>query len=523
MRVPRLVCLLLVWAGTGTGTPVKAQGSPPNFAYWADQYAFESMPMRVRLADLDGDGFVDMCHPLQGTISVQGRGPRVYWNRGNGTCVAVQLDVPPTVDPYAWPAQVLAVGDVDGDGDIDILAPQGAYPAFGPLPPHVFLNHGGRRFSVDTRVPFPRASIESHGGELFDADGDGDLDAVFWGDSRTRGRADRLFLNDGSGRFSDVTNTHLPVIVGFSRHVCVLDVDRDGDRDLLWLVWEGASPSVLAVNDGTGRFAVQQVLPVQWALHAVCGDLNGDGHVDAFVGCDGPPDKLLLNDGTGRLADMSHLLPGKQVPDKTEGAHCVDIDKDGDLDILIASQYQDRIGRRGPHLWINDGTGRFSDVSVWTLMNGNETPWYDVTTGDLDADGDLDIVGTNFDVSLQDLRGRVITGIQSHLYCGPVVARGSSLSVQMYAEPGLVVAPYVGAPMSPVWIYPFGAWGLDPGRMLQLPLAQIGSGGGLTLRYAVPTDPSLSGVAVRVQGALLGVVNQVPVIRTTDWNEVRVQ
>jgi len=110
------------------------------------------------------------------------------------------------------------------------------------------------------------------------------------------------------------------------------------------------------------------------------GDLNGDGHEDAFLVYNRFPERVLLNDGSGDLVDT-----GQQVsagPLSGTGISLVDCDGDGDLDAFV-TYYQ-----HGVRLYLNDGAGRFahSDRPLGA-------DFVSVTPGDIDADGDVDLVG----------------------------------------------------------------------------------------------------------------------------------
>jgi hypothetical protein len=202
---------------------------------------------------VDGDGDLDIVFanghvasyscsgqpPFPGCAQVtQGRPDRLYLNDGVGSFTVA----PVTQMPGSWDcAASVALGDVDGDGDLDIVFgnDRASYESgYGPLlgglissasghENHLFLNDGNGVFSYAAQLPVD-ASVT--GAVAFaDVDGDGDLDLVCANDDPGHSR---LYVNDGTGTFGDGTAARMPT-GGASRSLAAGDVDHDGDPDLV--------------------------------------------------------------------------------------------------------------------------------------------------------------------------------------------------------------------------------------------------------------------------------------------------
>jgi uncharacterized protein (TIGR02145 family) len=259
---------------------------------------------------------------------------------------------------------VMAPGDLDGDGDIDLVV----LDFLGPS--HVWINDGGGRFTDNGQL---LGGEGGHGAALGDLDGDSDLDLFFV----HNGNTDRVFLNDGQGALID-SGQELGGEEDWGTNVTLGDLDGDGDLDAYVTVYQ--SSGNLWINDGTGHFTDSGRSLEGNSTSVAFGDLDADGDLDAIATYSGFADRVWLNDGAGILTDSGQRLGPAEGWGHVELG---DLDGDGDLDAAVTNS------ELGNEVWLNDGAGVFAPQARYFGSGARGV------LGDLDEDGALDLIATN--------------------------------------------------------------------------------------------------------------------------------
>lgn len=290
-------------------------------------------------------------------------------------------------------------------------------------------------YTADKRFDTPLKARGAPGVALFDYDGDGDLDIYV---ANGPGADNPLYSNQlvetGSVSFVDVAaEAGVAAMDHDSTGVCFGDIDNDGDHDLL--VVGIVDPDRLFENDGDGTFtdisASSGIGEADVRVSSGCsmGDVNGDGLLDltisntfdnwdTFRGVLEEPfvynqhNQLWLNQGDNVFTDASEASgindlagfpPGvDDAAGLSWAAALADIDQDGDLDYLTADDQggippaaTGGVDRGLLHLFENDGSGSFTDVSVEAGTN-HWGSWMGLSFGDYDCNGTMDFFATNF-------------------------------------------------------------------------------------------------------------------------------
>jgi hypothetical protein len=289
------------------------------------------------LGDLDGDGDLDL-------LLAYGGGATVFEGDGTG---ALTLSNTWLLDGALLPPAVsVALADLDGDGDLD-----GWLGSGWDVADRLLWNQGDRTF---TGTPLAGSEATPGTGSFFDADGDGDLDLFVSGfvdfldlfevtGGTQVGEGTALWINDG-GTFVDRTDW-LPAETAPA--ICfqgtVLDADLDGDLDLYMGNDIGAAvpPNLLLLNDGTGRFALAEDCRCELAMASMgsgMGDANHDGVSDIFISDFGSPELLMgMGDGTfyQGTAAAGALIPETDDHATGWGTTFVDVNQDRCMDMVI--------------------------------------------------------------------------------------------------------------------------------------------------------------------------------------------
>ncbi|MCW5982074.1 MAG: CRTAC1 family protein [Bryobacteraceae bacterium] len=292
---------------------------------------------------------------------------------------------------------------------------------------HAFPNggHAGKKYIIETT---------GSGVAWIDYDNDGFLDAfIVSGD----GASNRLYRNDGKGRFRDVTREAGLERSGWGKGVCAGDYDNDGFTDLFVTYW-GQNALYRNIEgkrfeDVTAKAGLTQDR-VRYNTGCAFLDYDNDGHLDLFVsnylkfdfnttpkpgenpycyymkipvncGPRGLPfDRNILyrSNGDGTFTDVSEAAGVTRAEDSYSlGVLTGDFNGDGLIDIFVASDQTPSL------LFVNKGDGTFEEDALLRGVafdqDGKATSGMGVAAGDYDNDGHIDIFRANFSDERQTL------------------------------------------------------------------------------------------------------------------------
>lgn len=416
---------------------------------WGDRYeefAFGSIGTGVAIGDYDGDGRPDVF--LAGK-AVAGR---LYRNLGDWTFQDVTASAGLTDPGAAWQVGT-AFADIDNDGDLDLYICRANEPNL------LYFNQGDGTFKEGAKAAGLAMVDASVMATFADYDRDGWLDVYVQTnlldiEHAPHGQRDRLFRNRGNGTFQDVTDSARIFGETQGHGAMWWDFDSDGWPDL-HVGNDFVAPNQLYFNrrDGTFVDVLDVVAPSfpYFAMGSDIGDVNNDGHMDLLVAdmlptsreqnvagmlnmqakmaLNLPPNAaaqymrnvLYLNTGTTRFQEAANLA-GIAATDWNWSVRFEDLDEDGRVDLhvtngmfrdfldadLLARIHQvetpnrKRLVRAAPELreknlaFRNRGDLDFENVSAsWGLDHFGIS--FSTGFGDLDGDGDLDLIFSNYD------------------------------------------------------------------------------------------------------------------------------
>lgn len=316
-------------------------------------------PWCVRAADLDGDGDIDIvaAFAIDGLFAW-------YANDGTGTFTG-----PIMINADAQYAKFVVVADIDDDGDPDVVTAHGA--------PAVFswhANDGAGNFGPAQVIR--SASGNSYALVVADIDGDGDLDIA----SSAQVGGLHWHANDGSGTS---WTGHVVDTLSNIADIELADLDGDGDPDML-LAASGNAVVHWRENLGVGIFGPAQVISSGSAngIDVAAADMDGDGDLDvAYITNWGNGLGWYENLGGGNFGAANVLSTTLSLPTWLE---LEDVDQDGLPDILVTVKWNRRVEYHR-----NLGGGAFAPANFLTdQANGA----FCVAVADLDGDGDRDVL-----------------------------------------------------------------------------------------------------------------------------------
>lgn len=281
------------------------------------------------------------------------------------------------------------LGDIDGDGDLDLVASgyDGVYDRL-----LVYKNDGAGSFSLVQEPKGANAGVRNSSLALGDIDGDGDLDLAVLGGSPAADYV-KFYKNDGSGAFTYYNQITTGLMDGDLEFA---DVDNDGDLDLGIAARGSAYKLIIYANNGAGSFSVlQEPLGANiglWFGSIAFGDIDGDGDMDMAASGISSATRLLIYRNNGGAAPYALLQEplGANVGLAYGSLKFADIDNDGDLDLLASGQ--DSSGNQ--RLLYLANSGGASPFSVTQELMGANVGLSSgtIAVGDIDNDGDLDLL-----------------------------------------------------------------------------------------------------------------------------------
>ena len=416
-------------------------------------HILESACGGVALIDFDGDGRLDIYLVTAAELTAKreriAHRNALYRNLGEWKFEDVSKQA--GVDAAAWGNGACA-GDYNDDGRLDLYVTN-----WGPNA--LFRNRGDGTFEDSAAPAGVAASGWSTGCTFFDADADGDLDlyvaryvdttwdavvraerTLVWrngprimvGPAGLTGESDLFFENVGQGRFQEATDAHglADRARAYGLGVVATDYDDDGFIDLF--VANDSNPNFLYRNLGTGKFesvglaagvAVNGDARAQAGMGADAGDFDGDARMDLILTAFAHDRNTIYRNVDGRQFEDASVAAGLAAATFTRmgwGTTFLDADLDGKLDLFFANghifadidNYPQLVEtfRQKNQLLLNLGA-RFRDVSeraggglqVTRVGRG-------LAVGDLDDDGDPDLVVSNMDDAPTLLENRQRTG-----------------------------------------------------------------------------------------------------------------
>jgi hypothetical protein len=270
-------------------------------------------------------------------------------------------------------------GDVDGDGDTDLVLAQEFATNI------VLLNDGAGAFSLLAGAVNGGAG-DNEDVRLVDFDGDTDLDMLTVHEDDA---VHSLLANDGAGLFTLVPGA-IPVN-SVANATEVIDLNGDTRPDILL---GNNGQNIVLMQQANGLFVndtVNRPIGAGTTQDLLLLDVEGDGDQDLLVANEGD-NRLFINDGGGFFTDESNSrLPGNDG--ETREADAADVDGDGDIDIILGNVDFSSGRPIENQLLLNDGAGVFADATASNLGSvSNQSSSFTIRFFDIDADGDPDVL-----------------------------------------------------------------------------------------------------------------------------------
>ncbi len=398
----------------------------------------ETMGGGAALFDADSDGDLDLYLVQSGAVPTaavrRAAAPRphnrLYANSGDGRFE--DASAASGAAAHGACGMGVAAGDATGDGRTDLYVTN-----FGP---DAFFANAGELAFADATASSGFSNDEWTAGATFcDGDGDGDLDLYvtayvaidvehptwcgrkepgwrsYCHPDHYAGLRDRYWKNDGAGRFADVSGASgVGERIGKGLGAIAADLDDDGDLDVY--VAHDSVLNQMWTNAGDGTFVDDTLLSgtgvdargaTEAGMGLACADVDGDLDLDLFVtNFDHESNTLYLNEGGGMFRDAT-VASGLEAPSRMPvGFGCLleDFDQDGHLDLAVANGHiidnihlydEAQTWRQRAQLFAGDGTGRFRELGQEAgAFTAEPFVGRSLLAGDLDGDGDLDLVLT---------------------------------------------------------------------------------------------------------------------------------